>query len=203
MARRAMSHVSSLTIDLSGLRPAHSSKASRFRGHISGVTDQCSSPVIRMDPHKLSVTIEVMTADESLVAGGRFDTTVEGYAAMLEYVAAWPDRVWAIEGCEGIGRHVAHRLLVDGQDIVDVPAKLSARSRVRDRSGPQDGWDRRSLGRPRRHPDGWAASGGLQRTARGAATAGRPAPLDRPGAHPQGQPIDRILLELVPVGAKK
>ena len=49
---------------------------------------------------------------------------------MLAYVAAWPQRVWAIEGCEGIGRHIAHRLLADGQDIVDVPAKLSARARV-------------------------------------------------------------------------
>ena len=49
---------------------------------------------------------------------------------MLEHVAAWPERVWAIEGCEGIGRHIAHRLLADGQVIVDVPAKLSARARV-------------------------------------------------------------------------
>jgi transposase len=83
-----------------------------------------------MDPHKRSVTIEVMTADETVVGDGRFDTTVEGYQAMLEYVAAWPVRVWAIEGCEGIGRRIAHRLLADGQDVVDVPAKLSARARV-------------------------------------------------------------------------
>lgn len=94
------------------------------------MSEQVSRVVIGMDPHKRSVTIEVMTADESIVGGGRFDTTVEGYAAMLEYVAAWPHRVWAIEGCEGIGRHIAHRLLADGQDIVDVPAKLSARARV-------------------------------------------------------------------------
>ena len=86
--------------------------------------------VVGMDPHKRSVTIEVMLADETVVGGGRFDTTVEGYAAMLEYVTSWPGRVWAIEGCEGIGRHIAHRLLADGQDIVDVPAKLSARARV-------------------------------------------------------------------------
>src|SRR6476661_4409536 len=31
--------------------------------------------VIGMDPHKRSVTIEVMLADESVVGGGRFDTT--------------------------------------------------------------------------------------------------------------------------------
>jgi transposase len=89
-----------------------------------------SRVVIGMDPHKRSVTIEVMTADETVVGGGRFDSTAEGYAAMLAHVSAWPDRVWAIEGCEGIGRHIAHRLLADGQDVVDVPAKLSARARV-------------------------------------------------------------------------
>ncbi|WP_338134231.1 IS110 family transposase [Micrococcus luteus] len=34
------------------------------------------------------------------------------------------------KGCEGIGRHVAHRLLPLGEQVVDVPAKLSARMRV-------------------------------------------------------------------------
>ena len=42
----------------------------------------------------------------------------------------WPDRVWAVEGCEGIGRHIAQRLVADGEPVVDVPAKLSARARV-------------------------------------------------------------------------
>lgn len=92
--------------------------------------EQVPRVVIGMDPHKRSVTIEVMLADESVVGGGRFDTSIEGYQAMLAYVAKWSRRVWAIEGCEGIGRHIAHRLLADRQDIVDVPAKLSARARV-------------------------------------------------------------------------
>ncbi len=92
--------------------------------------EQVPRVVVGMDPHKRSVTIEVMTADETVLDGGRFDTSVEDYAAMLEPVAAWPERVWAIEGYEGIGRHIAHRLIADGQDVVDVPAKLSARARV-------------------------------------------------------------------------
>ncbi len=86
--------------------------------------------VIGMDPHKRSVTIEVMTADETVVGGGRFGTHIAGYRSMLEVVQRWPDRVWAIEGCRGIGRHVALRLLADGQEVVDVPPKLSARARV-------------------------------------------------------------------------
>ena len=30
--------------------------------------------VIGMDPHKRSATIEVMTSDETIIGGGRFDT---------------------------------------------------------------------------------------------------------------------------------
>lgn len=93
------------------------------------MTDQ-PRVVIGMDPHKRSVTIEVMTADETVVGGGRFDTTLEGFDAMLAHVASWPDRVWAIEGCEGIGRHVAARLTAIGEPVVDVPAKYSARVRA-------------------------------------------------------------------------
>ena len=86
--------------------------------------------VIGMDPHKRSVTIEVMTAQERVVGGGRFSTDAAGFAAMTEYVKRWPNRVWAIEGCSGIGRHVAMRLLADGAEVVDVPPKLAARARV-------------------------------------------------------------------------
>jgi transposase len=86
--------------------------------------------VIGMDPHKRSVTIEVMTADETVVGGERFATDAEGYRAMLAAVAGWPERVWAIEGCNGIGRHIATRLVTDGEQVIDVPPKLSARTRV-------------------------------------------------------------------------
>ncbi|MCK5928815.1 MAG: IS110 family transposase [Nocardioides sp.] len=86
--------------------------------------------VIGMDPHKRSVTIEVMAADEEVLGGGRFGTDPAGFKTMLEYVTRWPNRVWAIEGCNGIGRHVAMRLLAEGQEVVDVPPKLSARARV-------------------------------------------------------------------------
>jgi haloacetate dehalogenase len=49
---------------------------------------------------------------------------------MLAEARRWPDRMWAIEGCQGIGRHLANRLLADGEQVVDVPPKLSARTRV-------------------------------------------------------------------------
>jgi transposase len=86
--------------------------------------------VVGMDPHKRSVTIEVMTADESVVGRGRFSTDNAGFRAMRDSLSGWPDRVWAVEGCQGIGRHVAHRLIAEGERVVDVPPKLSARARV-------------------------------------------------------------------------
>src|SRR4051794_37983938 len=86
--------------------------------------------VIGMDPHKRSATIEVMTGNESIVGGGRFATDAEGYRAMLNYAKQFPERTWAIEGCNGIGRHLAMRLLADGEQVVDVPRRLSARVRV-------------------------------------------------------------------------
>src|SRR4029079_9390884 len=53
-----------------------------------------------------------------------------GFADMGRYVSQFPDRVWAVEGCSGIGRHVAVRLLAAGEQVIDVPPKLSARARV-------------------------------------------------------------------------
>src|SRR5665648_814204 len=91
---------------------------------------QSGCVVIGMDPHKRSVTIEVMAGDETILGGGRFATDPDGFTAMRQYVRAWPQRVWAIEGCNGIGRHVALRLLAEAQEVVDVPPKMSARARV-------------------------------------------------------------------------
>ena len=87
---------------------------------------------IGVDPHKLSATIEVVDARETVLATGRFTTDKAGYAAMRRHVAAFPERTWAVEGSNGAGRPLAQRLLADGEHVVDVPAKLSARARLLD-----------------------------------------------------------------------
>ncbi len=88
--------------------------------------------IIGVDPHKMSVTIEVVDTHEQLLGGGRFDTTNAGYAAMMRYVKQWPDRLWAVEGANGAGRPLAQRLVAAGEQVVDVPAKLAARVRLFD-----------------------------------------------------------------------
>ena len=87
---------------------------------------------IGVDPHKLSATIEVVDDREKVLATGRFGTDKAGYAAMRKHVAAYPERTWAVEGSNGAGRPLAQRLLADGEHVVDVPAKLSARARLFD-----------------------------------------------------------------------
>lgn len=89
--------------------------------------------IIGMDPHKRSATIEVINQTGRVLAVGRFDTDKAGYAAMLaagREHGTTRDRVWAVEGCNGIGRHIAHRLVHDGERVVDVPPKLSAQVRI-------------------------------------------------------------------------
>jgi transposase len=87
---------------------------------------------IGVDPHKLSATIEVLDEREKVLATARFATDKGGYAAMRKHVRTWPERVWAVEGSNGAGRPLAQRLLADGEQVVDVPAKRSARVRLLD-----------------------------------------------------------------------
>jgi transposase len=86
--------------------------------------------VIGMDPHKRSATIEIINSREQVLGQGRFGTDRDGYRAMLALGRRHPDRLWAVEGCNGVGRPLAQRLVADGEPVVDVPAKLSARARV-------------------------------------------------------------------------
>jgi transposase len=86
--------------------------------------------IIGMDPHKRSATIEIIDDRQKVLFQGRFGTDRDGYKTMLAAGRKFRDRAWAVEGCNGIGRHIAQRLVADGEPVVDVPAKLSARARV-------------------------------------------------------------------------
>jgi transposase len=86
--------------------------------------------IIGMDPHKRPAAIEVMDDQARVLAAGGYGTDTAGYAQMLAAAREFADRVWAVEGCNGIGRHLAHRLVHDGEVVFDVPPKLSAQVRV-------------------------------------------------------------------------
>ena len=84
--------------------------------------------IIGMDSHKRSATIEIIDERGTVLATCRFGTDQDGYRRMLATGRGHGPRLWAVEGANGIGRHLAQRLVVDdGETVVDVPAKLSAR----------------------------------------------------------------------------
>ena len=83
-----------------------------------------------MDLHKRSATIDVIDNRDGFWRRAGSGTDRDGYKEFLAAGRGFADRVQAVEGCVGIGWHIAQRLVADGESVVDVPAKLSARTRV-------------------------------------------------------------------------
>ena len=87
--------------------------------------------LMAVDPHKASNTVAVIEAGSRVaVASRRFANTGVGYRELRRFAGQWPSRRWAVEGCHGAGRSLAQRLVGDGEQVLDVPAKLAARVRV-------------------------------------------------------------------------
>jgi transposase len=160
--------------------------------------------VIGMDPHKRSATIEVIDARERVLSQGRYGTDTDGYQTMLAAGRRFPDRVWVVEGCAGVGRHIAQRLVADGETVVDVPAKLSARVRVFDtgqgrKTDPVDAHSVAVAG---------LRSPGLRQVQIDDATVALRLLVDRRAELGRARTevinrIHRMLLEILPGGAKK
>ncbi len=74
--------------------------------------------IIGVDPHKKSVTFEARDSREALRATGCFPTDAGGYRLLVQYARQWPDRMWAVEGANGIGRPLAQRLLASGERVL-------------------------------------------------------------------------------------
>jgi transposase len=86
--------------------------------------------MIGVDPHKASHTAAALDAHGQLLDRQRIPASLDGYQALRRWAGRWPQRCWAVEGAHGIARAVAQRLAGDGEQVLDVPAKLAARVRV-------------------------------------------------------------------------
>jgi transposase len=86
--------------------------------------------MIGVDPHKASHTAAALDEHGHLLGQQRITATLEGYQALRAWAERWPQRCWAVEGAHGIGRALAQWLVSDGEQVLDVPAKLAARVRV-------------------------------------------------------------------------
>ena len=88
--------------------------------------------MIGVDPAKRMHAMAVLGPDEEQLAALEVVNDSAGYRDMLRLAKRWPRRTWAIEGAGGIGVQLAQRLVADGETVIDVPPKLSARARMFD-----------------------------------------------------------------------
>jgi transposase len=87
--------------------------------------------IIGVDPHKASWTAAAVDGEHHVHGILRVSSSAACYRELRVFAAQWPGARWAIEGGAGLGRPLAHRLLEEHiDDVVDVPAKLSARVRA-------------------------------------------------------------------------
>jgi transposase len=86
--------------------------------------------VIGVDPHKRSNTALVIDSNENVLARQRFVNDRDGYRDLKRFARRWRERTWAVEGARGVGLSLAQRLAAEGERVLNVPAKLSARVRV-------------------------------------------------------------------------
>ncbi len=92
--------------------------------------------LIGVDPHKSTHTATAVEPDTNRqVATTRIEATLPEYRRLLVWAARWPQRRWAIENAEGLGRHLASWLLARGEHVVDVPPTATGRVRQLSRGG--------------------------------------------------------------------
>lgn len=86
--------------------------------------------MIGVDPHKHSNTALVLDRNENVLATQRFANDRDGHRELKRFARAWKDRTWAVEGAHGVGLGLAQRLAAEDEQVLNVPAKLSARVRA-------------------------------------------------------------------------
>jgi hypothetical protein len=76
--------------------------------------------MIGVDPHKLSNTMVVIDASETVLAQHRFTNDRAGYQQLKAVARGYRDRTWAVEGAQGVGLGLAQRLVAEGEPVVNV-----------------------------------------------------------------------------------
>ena len=65
----------------------------------------------------------------------RIEASLTDYRRLLAWAKRWPQRKWAVENANGLGRHLAQWLIARGESVVDVPAAATNRVRELSRGG--------------------------------------------------------------------
>jgi transposase len=108
--------------------------------------------MIGIDPHKRSHTAVALDEHDAVLDQLRLDADARQVARLLGWATGWPERIWAIENANGLGRLLSRQLLEAGEQVRDVPASLSAQVRKLSGSGHKtDAHDARSTAIAGRH----------------------------------------------------
>jgi transposase len=86
--------------------------------------------MIGIDPHKGSHTAVAVTAAEEPLGKVRVRACPGQAEQLVAWAAAWPERIWAVEGAAGLGCLLAQQLIAAGERVLDVQPKLAARVRL-------------------------------------------------------------------------
>jgi transposase len=86
--------------------------------------------VIGVDPHKRLNAVCVVDSRGRVVASDQFDNSAAGFRDLKRFWRQWPQRTWAIEGANGVGKHLAQRLVAEGETVLDVSTRRAALARV-------------------------------------------------------------------------
>lgn len=92
--------------------------------------------VIGVDPHKSTHTASAVDPATNADLGSvRIEATLAGYKRLIAWAKPWPQRRWAVENADGLGRHLSRWLVARGESVVDVPTTATARVRELSRGG--------------------------------------------------------------------
>ncbi len=86
--------------------------------------------VIGVDPHKRMHAVVVINGKGKVLARREFDNTADGFRELKAFWRQWRPRTWAIEGCNGVGKYLAQRLVAEGETVLDVSTRRAALVRV-------------------------------------------------------------------------
>jgi hypothetical protein len=71
--------------------------------------------VIGVDPHKRMNAVVVINSEGRVSARQQFANSAGGFRELKVFWRQWRPRTLAIEGCNGVGKYLAQRLVGEGE----------------------------------------------------------------------------------------
>ncbi len=78
--------------------------------------------VIGVDPHKRINAVVVLSSKGKVLGRTQFANSADGFRQLRAFSRQWRPRTWAVEGCNGVGKHLAQRLVSEGERGSTCPA---------------------------------------------------------------------------------